>query len=82
MLFLLRYNRKTGDLEIKEFANRERAEEARRDWEQRTLSDNKTPSAGDRFLKPDFEIVLLEADSETALRLTHRRYFERFDRRR
>lgn len=68
MLFLVDYERETGRLiSLREFASRDReaAEEARLELELALAR-----SGGER------EVVLLEADDQAALRLTHRRYFE------
>ena len=68
MLFLIEYDRHEGKLvRIKTFENGENntAEGVRLDLE---LELNRKGS--------EHEVVLLEAPSEDALRLTHRRYFE------
>jgi len=68
MIFLIEYNRPKGRIiKLEEFveADRLKAENARLDIE---LELNRK--------KIDHEVVLLEAESETALRRTHRRYFE------
>lgn len=71
MLFLIEYNRNQGRLvNFQSFGHteRERAERARLDTE---IDLNRR--------KVEHEVVLLEAESETALRRTHRRYFESLD---
>ncbi len=68
MIFLIDYDRPTGRLiECRMFDDqeREKAANARLEIE---LDLNRRGV--------DREVVLLEADSEEALRLTHRRYFE------
>jgi len=68
MLFLIEYDRAKGQIaSFQAFANSERAraENARLEME---LNRNR--------LGISHEIVVLEAASEAALRLTHRRYFE------
>ena len=68
MIFLIEYDRSEGRLvTIREFDERQRreAEDTRLKIE---VDDN--GKHGDR------EVVLLEAENEDALRLTHRRYFE------
>lgn len=70
MLFLIGYDRSRGSIaSIRSFldAQREAAEDARLELE---LDLNR------RGIQ--HEVVLLEASSEAALRLTHRRYFENF----
>jgi hypothetical protein len=67
MIFLVEYQRSAGKLvRLLRFddADRERAERARLEVELRLLGN------------ADYEVVLLEADSEATLRRTHRRYFE------
>ena len=68
MIFLIEYNRPRGELvTFERFRDSERrkAERSRLDLE---LDLNRRGV--------DHEVVLLEAASEAALRLTHRRYFE------
>ncbi len=68
MIFLIEYDRSRGEIvSFETFSGSERrvAEEARLDLEIR-LNRNTV----------DHEVVLLDADSEEALRRTHRRYFE------
>jgi hypothetical protein len=68
MSFLIEYDRSLGRIvTFKTFADSERrvAEDARLELEIRLNRNN-----------VDHEVVLLEADSEEALRRTHRRYFE------
>ena len=68
MIFLIEYDRPRGEMVTFEtFPDSERrvAENARLELEIRLNRDN-----------VDHEVVLLEADSEEALRRTHRRYFE------
>lgn len=68
MIFLIEYSRPEGRvLDLKTFPNRDRraAENARLEAELSLMR---------RGL--DHEVVLLEAKSETAIRRTHRRYFE------
>ncbi|MFN0139733.1 MAG: hypothetical protein ACKVQW_06565 [Pyrinomonadaceae bacterium] len=68
MIFLIEYDRNRGDIvSIKSFADDERqsAEESRLRMELELNS-----------LGTEHEVVLLEAASESALRRTHRRYFE------
>lgn len=71
MLFLIEYDRGKGEVvTIKSFADAERryAETARLEME---LALNR--------LGTDHEVVLLQAMDESALRRTHRRYFESID---
>lgn len=68
MIFLIEYDRSRGEIiTFEQFDDSERrvAEDARLELEIRLNRDN-----------VDHEVVLLEADSEEALRRTHRRYFE------
>ncbi len=68
MIFLIEYDRGKGEVvTIQEFENSEshRAEKARLELE---LTLNR--------LGTEREVVLLEAANESALRRTHRRYFE------
>jgi hypothetical protein len=68
MIFLIEYDRSRGEIvTFKTFPDSERrvAENARLELEIELNRDN-----------VDHEVVLLEADSEEALRRTHRRYFE------
>jgi len=66
MLFLIEYDRKRGAVvTISEFIDSEVAENARLELELRLNG-----------LGLEHEVVVLEAASETALRRTHRRYFE------
>jgi hypothetical protein len=68
MIFLIQYDRSLGQIvTFKTFSDAERhvADDARLEMEIR-LNRNEI----------DHEVVLLEADSEEALRRTHRRYFE------
>ena len=68
MIFLIQYNRSLGQVvALKAFSESERrvAEDTRLELEIR-LNQNEI----------DHEVVLLEAESEDALRRTHRRYFE------
>ena len=68
MIFLIEYNRSEGRIvTLREFDDRQRreAENARLELE-----------VDDNGKELDREVVLLEAESEDALRLTHRRYFE------
>ncbi len=68
MLFLIEYDRKRGQIvTIREFdaSKRQQADDSRLEME---LELNR--------LGTEREVVILEADSEEALRLTHRRYFE------
>lgn len=68
MLFLIQYNRALGRIEsLRTFldTDREAAEDQR-------LALELEPSEGENSR----EVVLLEASTEAALRLTHRRYFE------
>jgi hypothetical protein len=68
MIFLLQYDRVCGELvTLKTFLESERrvAEEARLEMEIGLNRD-----------EVDREVVILEAESEEALRRTHRRYFE------
>ena len=62
--FLLRYNRRSGHLDVKIFTGaegRRRAMRARFDTE--------------RDFDPDVEVVVIEAANEDSLRRTHARYF-------
>lgn len=68
MIFLIEYDRARGEmLRLETFPESERraAEEARLDIEVGLNRD-----------EIDREVVILEAESEEALRKTHRRYFE------
>lgn len=68
MIFLIEYDRNRGSIvTFKEFKDSERqeAEDSRLEME---LKLNR--------LSIEREVVLLEADTEEALRRTHRRYFE------
>lgn len=68
MLFLIEYDRNRGKIvTFKTFADLERlkAEDARLEME-----------LGLNRLGVEREVVLMEAESEEALRRTHRRYFE------
>jgi hypothetical protein len=68
MIFLIEYDRSRGEIiKLETFLDSERrvAEDARLELEIR-LNLNKV----------NHEVVILEADSEEALRRTHRRYFE------
>jgi hypothetical protein len=68
MIFLIEYNRSEGRIvTFREFEDRQRreAEDLRLQIE-----------VADNGKKTDCEVVLLEAENEDALRLTHRRYFE------
>lgn len=68
MIFLIEYNRVKGRIvTFRQFDDQQRleAEESRLQLE---VADN---GRGE-----DREVVLLEAENEEALRLTHRRYFE------
>jgi hypothetical protein len=68
MIFLIEYDRSEGQIvTFRNFDNLQRreAEDARLQIE-----------VDDNGKELDREVVLLEAESEDALRLTHRRYFE------
>ncbi|MCA1849582.1 MAG: hypothetical protein LC672_00670 [Acidobacteria bacterium] len=68
MIFLIEYDRNSGRIvTLKEFddAERQEAEDSRLEME---IELN--------HLGIEREVVLLEADTEEALRRTHRRYFE------
>jgi hypothetical protein len=68
MMFLIEYDRARGEIvTLKTFSESERriAEEARLEMEIGLNRD-----------EVDREVVILEAESEEALRRTHRRYFE------
>jgi hypothetical protein len=68
MIFLIEYDRSQGEIiTFETFSDSERrvAEDARLELEIRLNLNN-----------VEHEVVLLEADSEEALRRTHRRYFE------
>jgi hypothetical protein len=68
MIFLIEYDRARGEIvTLKRFYDSERraAEEARLEMEIGLNRD-----------EVDREVVILEAESEEALRRTHRRYFE------
>lgn len=69
MMYLVHYDRSSSLLvEIREFANRDEANQARADLELSLLCTEGTN-----------EIVLLEADSLDSLKNTHSRYFSSFD---
>ena len=71
MIFLIEYNKDQGRIvTIKSFANSER-ETAE---QERFAREIDLGNQGDRL-----EIVLLEAETEEALRRTHQRYFEDLD---
>lgn len=64
--FLMRYDRRTGDLEVTEFAG----ENARQDaLTARVQAESERASA-------DVEVVVLAADSLDELKRTHGRYFK------
>lgn len=68
MIFLIEYNRTTGSLiSLRKFdeSEKEKAKDARLELE---LDLHKHGI--------EHEVVILEADSEAAIRKTHRRYFE------
>jgi hypothetical protein len=65
MIFLLEYERTTGELTLREFSDKRLAEDARLELELRLHSRG-----------IEREVVLLEAPSLEALKQTHRRYFE------
>jgi hypothetical protein len=68
MIFLIEYDRARGEvIKLETFLDSERsaADEARLEIEVRLNRD-----------EVDREVVILEAESEEALRRTHRRYFE------
>lgn len=68
MIFLIEYNRSAGHIvTIREF----------KDSQRREAEDSRLGIELDLNRKGiDHEVVLLDAASEDALRLTHRRYFE------
>jgi len=67
MIFLIEYDREEGRIvTLRSFEDRPEAEQSRLDLE---LSLNATNDL-------DYEVVLLEAANEEAVRRTHRRYFE------
>ncbi len=69
MIFLIRYQRSTGKvIELRPYTDLEgqAAEDARLEAELALL--------GDKTL--DYEVLLLEANTEDALRTTHSRYFK------
>jgi hypothetical protein len=71
MIFLIDYDRKEGRIvQLKSYQDfdRTRAEQARLDLELLL-----------REAAKDHEVVILEARDESALRKTHRRYFEDLD---
>jgi predicted Zn-dependent protease len=71
VIFLIEYNKDQGRIvTIKSFANSER-ETAE---QERFAREIDLGNQGDRL-----EIVLLEAETEEALRRTHQRYFEDLD---
>jgi len=66
MFFLIEYNRSIGKLvSLRTFSRLKPAEDARAELE---LSLHSTGT--------EHEVVVLEAESEAAIRKTHRRYFE------
>jgi hypothetical protein len=68
MIFLIEYNRSEGRIvTFREFDDRQRREAEDSRLQIEVADDNK---------EADCEVVLLEAESKDALRLTHRRYFE------
>lgn len=68
MIFLIEYNRALGMLvQLKAFAASDESSAAKVRLELELAQIRSTD---------DHEIVILEADSEEALRKTHRRYFE------
>ena len=68
MIFLIEYNRRPGTIVSSRTFNSSQREEAQ------TVRLNLELDLNHRGV--DHEVVLLEAETETALRLTHRRYFE------
>ncbi len=68
MIFLIQYNRKRGSIvTMQTFDN----------YELRTAQDTQLKlELKLNLLNGDDEVVLLNAESEAALRRTHRRYFE------
>ncbi len=69
MIFLIKYQRSSGKVqELRQFNNidRQEAEDARLESELELL--------GNQSL--DYEVILLEAETEVALRKTHSRYFK------
>jgi hypothetical protein len=72
MIFLIEYNRRKGEIvRSREFpdSQRQEAADARLKTEQELNRQN-----------IEHEVVLLEAESEDAMRKTHRRYFEDIQR--
>ena len=68
MIFLIEYNRRRGQIvnfEMFDDTDRQKAEEARFEME---IKLNRVGI--------EHEVILLEAETEEALRRTHRRYFE------
>lgn len=68
MIFLIEYNRSEGSIVSISSSNDSQRLEAEKKRLQIELDLNRQGV--------DHEVVLLEAESEAALRLTHRRYFE------
>ena len=69
MIFLIKYQRSSGKVqELRQFkdTDREDAEDARLESELELLGDQNL----------DYEVLLLEAETEAALRKTHSRYFK------
>lgn len=68
MIFLIEYNQKEGKIVSLREYEKSRQREAEHVRIEREVELNRQGV--------DHEVVLLEADSEAALRRTHRRYFE------
>ena len=72
MFLLIEYNRSEGRVvTLKRFSDKEAAEDSRLALEINALEININQQ------RIDNEIVILEAESEEAIRRTHRRYFEK-----
>lgn len=68
MIFLVKYQRSSGKVDVQKYATSERqlAEGKRLEFEIENLGDDNL----------DYEILLFEAETEEAFRITHSRYFK------